>query len=281
MKVNYGVPQKFADVLKNDTYYGKNSDTFSVTDMLKEARPVVLKKRHGEKLEYEIEDRLWSFFGTAFHTAMEKSETDTDLAEELLKVGKLRGKFDHYDSIEKSITDFKFTSVWSMVYNDGFQDYHKQLSFYAAMLKEQGFEVENCRVVMIFRDWKKTEYERGKYNVPKPYVTIDFGRPLTELDGKPILEYAENRITYFESLMDSETLPDCSAQYRWAKPDTFAVMKGKNVRAVRVFDTEKQAIELTETNPDYRVEVRPGNKFVRCEYCDVSDFCSQYKDVVK
>ena len=278
MKVNYGVPQKFADVLKNDTYYGKNLETFSVTDMLKDVKPVVLKKRHGDKIEYEIEDRLWSFFGTAFHTAMEKSETDTDLAEEFLQVGKLRGKFDHYDSIEKAITDFKFTSVWSMVYNDGFLDYHKQLSFYAAMLKENGFDVETCRVLLIFRDWKNTEYKRGKYDVPKPYATIDFGKPLTEIDGLPILEYAEKKINYFKSMIDSDSLPDCSEEYRWAKPDTYAVMKGKNIRAFRVFDSIEQANELAETDDIYRVEVRTGNKFVRCEYCDVKEYCEQWKE---
>jgi len=281
MKITYKVPEKFEAVLKQDAYYGnKMTDTYSVTDLLKEPRPVILKKRHGDKLKPEIEDRLWAFFGTAFHNAMEAAETKDDLIEQLVKFGRLRGKFDHYDSKTKTLYDFKFSSVWTMIYNDGFKEFHKQLSLYSYMLKNIGYDVADCKIILIFRDWKRTEYERGKYDIPKPYVTIDFGKPLTEIDGVELSKWIDHTISVFDGYNDTpdDKLPFCTEDYRWAKPDTYAVMKAQNKRAVRVFEDKEQADIFAADSQAYWVDIRPGDKFKRCDYCDVKEFCNQFKN---
>ena len=280
MKIEYKVPEKFESTLKQDTYYGRGMDTYSATDMLKEVRPVILRKRYWDKIDCEIEDRLWAFFGTAFHNVMESAEGKNDLAEQVLSMGRLRGKFDHYDGESKTLYDFKFTSAWSMVFNDGFKDYHIQLSLYAMMLADMGFPVERCCTLLIFRDWKKSEYTRGRYDIPKPYATVDFGAPLKEINGDPIEKWVEKTIYWFDEFteVDDENLPLCSAKYRWAEPDKYAVMKGKNKRAYRLLESEESAQEFIGDRPGLRVEKREGNQWKRCEYCDVSAFCNQYQN---
>jgi hypothetical protein len=282
LKIVNEVPEKFAKVLKNDSYH--KSTRYSVTQLLKEPRAVVLEARYGDKIEYEIEDRLWSFFGTAFHDAMETKEFNTDnesILEERLTYDKVSGKFDHYDVKNKTLYDFKFTSFWKLVYADeqSMKDYQTQLSIYAWLLKRLGFEVEKIANVLIFRDWKKSNADK----VPKPYATI-YHDILTKIDGLPIKSWIDLKIAEFDKYMsvpDNE-LPYCSEEFRWAEPDKFAVMKNKNKRSVRNLDTLEEAknyiANIKDTKNKYWIQERQGNKFKRCEYCSISEYCNQYKE---
>ena len=283
MEMKFEMPEKFAKVLKND-YYKKNTE-YSVTQLLKPLQSSILQIRYGDKKEYEIEDRLWSFFGTAFHDAMENAEDDDSIIEERLKYFKVSGKFDHFDVKEKTLYDFKFTSVWKAVYADesSMKDYQIQLSIYAWLLKNAGFEVEKIANILIFRDWKKAEFERGKYDISKPYVTV-YHDILEEIDGIPIKEWIDNKISKLDELKEvkDEDLPECTLEERWAKPSKFAIMKNKNKKATKLFETEAEAneyiaeIKKQDTKNEYRVEERKGEQWVRCDYC-LKEFCKQYQ----
>lgn len=280
MKITYDIPNKFKQVLLGDSY--KKNTKYSVTQILKEPRAVILENRHLHKVKPEVEDKLWSFFGSAWHDIMEKSEDDSSLIEERLKYRNVSGKFDHYDSVPKTAYDFKFTSVWNLVYGTP-DEWQKQLSIYAWLLIYYGFEVESIANIVVMRDWKKSEYERGKYSVPKPYAIIQHDI-LSEIDGMPIKEYLDSRIELldgYESITDDE-LPLCSEEFRWAKPDTFAVYKNNNKKAKRVVNSEQEAEDyiewLNDEKNSYRVEKREGDKYKRCEYCPIRDYCNQYKN---
>lgn len=201
MLISYDIPQKFKKVLLGDTY--KKNTKYSVTQLLKEPRPVILENRYIHKVKFEVEDRLWSFFGSAWHDIMEKAEDNYSLIEERLAYGKVSGKFDHYDNKTKTIYDFKFTSVWNLVFGVP-DEWQKQNSIYAWLLQQYGFEVKNIANIVILRDWKKSEHDRGKYNIPKPYATINYDI-LHEIDGLPIKEYLDNKVSMLDSL---ENLPD-------------------------------------------------------------------------
>jgi hypothetical protein len=81
----------------------------------------------------------------------------------------------------------------------------------------------------------------------------------------------------------AETPRPCTESERWYTGSKYAVMKGTNKRATRVFDDknssdpEAAANELAATSSQMFVDHRPGiNK--RCEaYCDAADFCPQFK----
>ncbi|MDK2790638.1 MAG: hypothetical protein PWP15_1145 [Methanothermococcus sp.] len=281
MKILNKVPKKFEKVLKNDNY--KKNTKYSVTQLLKEPRAVVLESRYSDKVEYEIEDRLWSFFGTAFHNAMETEDflkDNSSIIEERLKYSKVSGKFDHYDTETKTLYDFKFTSFWKLVYatEESMKDYQIQLSIYSWLLKQAGFEVENIANVLIFRDWKKTNADK----VPKPYATV-YHDVLTEIDGLSINKWIDNKIELFDKYMKVEDnqLPYCSEEFRWAEQDKFAVMKNKNKTATRVLETQEEAEryikKIKDTKNKYWIQERKGNKFKRCEYCSIAQYCNQYK----
>jgi hypothetical protein len=71
-------------------------------------------------------------------------------------------------------------------------------------------------------------------------------------------------------------LPLCSAKERWQQDSRFALKKEGSERATKVFDSEAEA--KASLKEGYVVEERKG-KASRCEgnYCNVAEFCSQYK----
>jgi hypothetical protein len=78
-------------------------------------------------------------------------------------------------------------------------------------------------------------------------------------------------------------LPLCTAKERWQQPNKYVLKKEGSERAKRVFDSEAEAkASLLKEKEGYIVEVREG-KASRCEgnYCNVAEFCSQYKGEYK
>ena len=80
----------------------------------------------------------------------------------------------------------------------------------------------------------------------------------------------------------------CSDKDMWKKEDTWAVKKKGQKRAIRVLDSEEEAVKYmewhNETDIAYvkkthlEIEFR-GGEYTRCgNYCSVADFCNQYKE---
>lgn len=97
--------------------------------------------------------------------------------------------------------------------------------------------------------------------------------------------YVLGRINLFKSVDDGVVIPTaCTDEERWARPTTWAVMKGRGKKAVRVFNDEETARKYIGAKGDqseYRIEERPG-QYIRCEgYCPVRAFCkyNPYREV--
>ena len=73
-------------------------------------------------------------------------------------------------------------------------------------------------------------------------------------------------------------LPACTPDEQWAKPAKWAVHKGKNKRALKLFDNEEDAQEFAGQSEDRSVVERPAT-LTRCinNYCRVADFCDQWR----
>jgi len=281
-----GLPKQLVKALQSSDYE-KKSD-YSVTQILKEVRPVILAQRHNKDIEKDVTEMLWSFLGSAVHTFLEKGETSGDITEERLYYrateGKtVSGKFDLYDSETKTLYDFKITSKWSYVYIADKKDFQKQLSIYAWLLEKEGFKVEHIANILFFRDW-------GKYDVDKvPSSMVVVEHPiLPKIDGLPIQEWLNERISDFEACKDvaDDDLPFCTPEYRWAKYTAKVIPEG-NKRSVKNFDSSEEgwkekaealADQLTkEKDRKHNVEIY-GEEWKRCEYCDARDFCNQYQE---
>ena len=68
-------------------------------------------------------------------------------------------------------------------------------------------------------------------------------------------------------------LPECSEEDRWARPNKYAVMKPGGKRAVKLYDTAREA--GAALRGDQYVEERIGES-VRCQsYCPALNWCEQ------
>ena len=86
--------------------------------------------------------------------------------------------------------------------------------------------------------------------------------------------FIRGKITAYQDA--KQTLPECTKENRWARPDVWAVMKEGRKSAVRLYDNEGSARSHAASDKAFSVTYRPGES-IRCEYyCLVSKFCTQY-----
>jgi hypothetical protein len=147
----------------------------------------------------------------------------------------------------------------------------------------KGKDVRSVRIVAILRDWQRREAQFKPDYPQSPVVSVDI--PLwPEAEA---MSYMQDRVTMHQEAQaawdTTESLVECSDEERWTKPDTWAVMKSKAKRAVKVFDNiagaASFAMDLNASAPSgvlYSVQERKGGR-TRCEnYCSVADFCTQW-----
>jgi len=123
---------------------------------------------------------------------------------------------------------------------------------------------------MIFRDWQKS---KAKYdaNYPQQQVGI-MNVPLWTIEQQEA--YIKERIEIFKSAENY----GCSADDRWKKGDKYAVMSKGRKTANKVCESKEEAEKwMSDNGKGDSIEYRPGEN-TRCEsYCNVKDFCEQYK----
>ena len=278
---NFSLPQSLIDVIQNKTYDLSEADPtrLGVTTLIHPAIVRLLTVRHWNELEEDISDHIWRVTGNAYHYILAKTDKNDRLIERKLQETvddiTIVGKLDLYEKKNKSIEDWKVTSVWAVKLGTK-EDWETQLNCYAWLLRKAGFEVKEAYINAILRDWRKKESK--KYT---DYPKIPFSRiKVNLLSFDEQQKYVEERVKLYKSVMDlpDDKLPICTPKERWAKEDTWAVYKDKNKTALRVFKTEDEAIDFTyHVSCKTRIEQRVGTDMKCQEYCLVNKFCSYYK----
>lgn len=281
------LPQPFVDAATSDHQYKPRR--YSVTDVLGGTCEAILKRRHqGESVE-DVSDRVWAIFGTAVHKVLQESEaTDTQLQEEWFSVPingvhELSGIFDLYDDATGTVTDWKTTSVWQVMFGD-YERWRLQTLAYCWMLVVHGFDAHRGEVVAILRD-----HSMRKARTEKDYPEHPVVRKSWDFTKDDLLQMERHIHRWFNKVITEETLADwdlepCSPEQRWHKPDTYAVVKNGNKRATRVLEDPDEAAalcdELSEkTGKPHHVEFRQGED-TRCQsYCSVAEFCPYWKKI--
>jgi hypothetical protein len=277
----FNLPEVFFQACKvfDSEYADNQKSTFSISDLNKPAYMKALEIRHKNEIQEDVSDRIWSLFGSALHSVLEKSaeKMNNAIFEERLTVSfdgvEISGKPDFFDG--KILQDYKSTSVWKYIYKD-FSDWEKQLNCYAYLFSNHGFEVEKLEVIAIFRDWQKS---KAKYdnNYPQSQVTrIE----IDKWDHMITYNYIINKIVGLHNAIENTDICDvCSESERWQSKDVFAVMKTGRKSAVKLCDSDIEAKGTIENlgNGHY-IENRKGEP-KRCnEYCRVNSFCRFYKE---
>lgn len=267
-----GLPQPIVDAISNDDYTKGEAD-ISCTELIDSALIRRLRKHYASKIEQDAADLIWALFGQSMHTILERAGKDglRELRLYMTVAGRvLSGKFDHLALLGAKLSDYKVTSVWSVIY--GKSSWELQLNVLAELLVQNGYPCEALQIVAILRDWQKSRAGEDGYPVQQ-VVTI----PVPLWPQADRLAYIGTRMAeHFENRK-----PRCTDEERWARPGAVAVMKGQNKRALRLFSTTLEAATYMDEHPDkakLRIDHRPA-KYVRCEdYCDVAQWCPQLRN---
>ena len=292
----FSLPEPYYKSCLKDNHPRFDWDTFSVTELMKGTKEIILTRRHWDELEQDCADMVWAVFGTAVHSIMEGHESENEIAEERISmlvpcdeygIRKVSGGFDLYNGDTKIITDYKTTGVFSyqMKLQEGNEsDWAKQLRVYWLILQKAGFPVKGVRNTVFLKDWSKTQARRDPSYPQKPIVNIDYDfgpvfRSDVAAEMMADLSAKIQEILYYKDKPEEE-IPDCTAEERWERGEEWAVMKKGRKSAVKLHTSEFSAEQhLSELPSGHYIEHRPGVS-VKCEdYCTCASKCSFYKNL--
>ena len=291
---NHNLPPFLVAALSVDKYTKGDAD-ISVTQLIDSPRVKVLQEDMANEMESDISEKVWSVFGTAAHGVMEDAVNATEssdsvrISEERLNVQvddwKVSGAIDlqeiHDSDGTVSISDFKVTSVWSVIF--GKKSWEQQLNAYAWRVRNaKDQEVRDLSIVAILRDWQRRKAQQEDSYPSCPIAVV----PITLWDKETQDAYMAERISIHQKAIYEQltngTLPHCSDEDRWKQADKFAVMKKGRVRAIKLHNDLDDAEEHAHNmGSDHFVETRKG-KNTRCvdDWCGVSQWCDQYQSEV-
>ena len=279
------MPDAFVKAIQNVRH---NADKcLSATTLLKGTKEIILTDRHFDEIEVDASEEVWAVFGTAVHSILEHQE-DEAFKEESFSVDvfdyKVTGKVDRYDMKHETIEDWKTASVWKVIYHD-FDDWKRQGLIYTWLLRQSGLNVRHIRFVALLKDHSKSEAKKKADYPQTPVYIYEFDPTEDELTS--IEAYIKDKV--FEVSGNTEKsddeIPECSPSERWASPDKWAVMKEGRKTAVKVCESEEEALnfieELEKDKDKHFVEQRKGIDKKCADYCACCKFCSYYKFLQK
>lgn len=290
---NSGLPESIVRAIEADPYNRGDCD-FSATQLLKPSRMVALESLHKDEIEEDAADRIWSLMGQLGHLVLERSGVgfvEKRLFATVFAVGgdgvprpfTISAQLDIVEHVVSS--DYKFTTVWSCK-NGPKPEWIQQLNIGRWIAHENNIPINRLQIVAIYRDWSKLDAIRDRTYPQQQAQMFD----LPVWSHSDTLDFITRRIESHSSALHGN-LPECTAEERWERASSWAVMKEGNTRATATFDTPAEAearmAEEIEKNkpgpkskkepPKFYVEHRLGES-VRCEnYCPVKNFCTQYK----
>ena len=263
----------------------------SVTGLIRPPQIAALESQYGEQVEQDVSDGLWRLLGQSMHQVLQAGHVSGAIQEHTLttevKGWKVSGTCDIYYEDSNILKDFKVTSVWSYIFG-GRAEWQAQVNLYAYLAEQNGIQVDELKIVMLLRDWNKSglnvvstrrddiplSTSGNTDSPPIPFVEVGISKWPSDFTKK----YLEERVTLHQAAREGN-YPPCTDEERWAKPETWAVVKSGAKRAWRVFKSMEDAVVLAGKAKGYTVEHRPG-KNVRCEsYCPVARFCEQAKEL--
>ena len=276
-----GLPESYVRAVEKAGKYSHDGD-IGVTSLISPPRVFQLRKRHAEKLTADVSE--WNvqmaFEGTALHEALAAGAGPQDIVKKRFYVEragwKVTGEPDLLEPDGK-LTDWKRTSVWSVILG-GKKEWEQQLNLYGLLLRENKLEVKEGQVVAFLRDWSAAAAKRDPAQYPQESplkVSIKMHTPEVQ---ERLLEHRLKVHQEAAGLAD-DALPECTAEERWEKPATWAVMPEGRKRSKANYtipkhgeDAEAQAEERARQEGGV-VQYRPGES-VRCaNYCPVRHIC--------
>ena len=268
-----GLPEAIVRAVSDDRHpYEENR--YSVTELLKPTREIVLSRRHSDELTADAADFVPALLGTAFHALMEaqghgcRTYTEEPVAWKFGDVT-VSGVMDLLDLDKFEILDYKTCSA-SKCMKGQTDDWRKQLLTYAYLFYlNSGKLMDRIRVVAVLKDWSKIKAATNP-SYPQSPVWVWSQRvedsDIDWIDGWLRAKLADIKAAETE-------LPECSCEERWNDGPTYAVYKKPgDARAAKVFRDPSEADAFCTQVGGYVVE-RPGDDVKCSHYCPVAAIC--------
>ncbi len=275
----HNLPEPLAKALMFDDYDSEGD--ISVTGLIQPPRIRQLLLRHNDEIVRDVIDNFWTMLGKAMHKILEEYAGKEEVLEEQrlkIKVSgwTVTGKPDLWLASGKLI-DYKFTSIWVVIFGVK-PEHEQQLNMYAYLYRYEGFDIDKLEILVLGRDWSPS---KALYDKKYPQQEINaLSVPLWSEEKQ--IAFIKKRVDIHQKAenLSDDSLPDCTAEERWEKPTTWAVMKEGRKSAVRVFNTTGKAVNYIDQLPvkdaaKLNIVKRPGEA-TRCErYCPVAEFCNR------
>ena len=277
----HGLPDTLMALATSDNYSKGDAD-YSVTEIISPARIARLRRKHYTQMTQDVSDMMWQLLGSALHVVAEKGQTEGYITEERLYAEIdgviLSGAIDIQKVTPQGIeiTDYKFTSAWSLR-QDKFE-WDAQQNIYAYLVRRaKKLPVTKVQICALVRDWPRREAVIKPSYPQSPIVVIDLKMWTNEETEKYIRERLNAHRDSKVSADWNEELPPCDESERWSRDTQYAVKREGRKTAIRVLDNAEAAEAMAIEEKGY-VEVRKGES-VRCtgNYCGVNEWCSQYQ----
>lgn len=267
--------------------------TFSVTELLKGTKEIVLGRRHHDELEMDVQDTFALWHGTATHELLEKAATSGDVAErrfyldlgdwdEELRGCKLSGSPDYYDPKTETLIDYKTTKVAAYQQAQALEDkdWLYQTTVYRFLFAYLGWVVKRTRIVAMMKDHSKVKAEVDSSYPQNPIGVVDYSRFIgdeaMEDEVKRFYTAKVKEVLSMRELSD-DCIPPCTPKERF-EDECWIISKPGAKKAWRRYATKEQAELALETAPEgMEVSHRPGDPRKCRLYCTCAPFCSFYR----
>jgi hypothetical protein len=282
----HDLPEFVVRLTKHFQYAKKYQDKrYSATEIIRSPRQYWLRRRHQSEIEEDICDLWASTIGSALHKACEDVEVPGDEVEVHLAVTlpngvTLTGMIDRLNPME--IIDYKF-SAHSSLFNFEHPEWEQQLNIYRLLvyLSAGCVRIDNLYVLGMAPDFREKKWSK---DIPAKLFRI----PVWSLSEAR--EFVERRVMDFElckGLLDDD-LPKCTTYDEvgkhndcWERPHEWALKKKGRKSAVKLFDSEEDALrhkEKKKLGDNHFLEYRRGVRNMCENYCSAAPFCNQYKE---
>tara|TARA_B100002019_G_scaffold172513_1_gene149118 strand:- start:547 stop:1380 length:834 start_codon:yes stop_codon:yes gene_type:complete len=265
------LPEPIVKAIQNDGYDGHKKSDITVSSLISPPQITHLRRKFHEFIMVDVEDRLYSLFGSAIHKVFEQANSK-DIIEKRFYTTidglSLSGQVDRLIPEDNKISDWKFTSVNKVLYAN-FEDWEKQLNCYAYLARLDGYQIEKLEVVAILRNWEKMKVKTSK-DYPDSMIQIIDIPVWTQGKAK---EFITKRIALHKEARSGKVQP-CTDEERWTRESVWALMKEGRKSAIKLYKDKK---EIPKLEPKQFIQFRKGES-LRCEhYCEVAQFCPQYQ----
>jgi len=273
---NIGLPDFVFDVIV-DAQNAKRptNKSIRVTELIDSPLIRRLRAKHWDKIEIPVSKLIPAFVGTAFHHYMEThvkgGEQEVSMAIEVDGT-KITGTCDEYR--DNKLWDYKTKKSWAFIMKreETYLQWQQQLDIYTYMARKSGRTVDSYGVIAPILDYSDMKHDKIA-EIPSIMPTIDFPTK----DSLVIEKFIKERLRLHRGPYM------CNDDDRWARNGGWALMKNKNVRAVKIFDTkleaERRATADNKKGKDkYYVEERKST-YGKCDsWCFVKKWCPLYQD---